>query len=95
MRVQQELIADQGGGNAMSTARLVLVEMVARDVFYLDETDRRIFKVLKEYPHTKNNPKVMSALYGYRVAVASNLARNLSLLGWRKCRPRQRPWTNF
>jgi len=40
MRVQQEIIKDQGGAANMSTARLVLAELIARDVYYLDETDR-------------------------------------------------------
>lgn len=79
--VQQELIRDQGGAANMSTARLVLVEIIARDVFYLDETDRRIFKTLKEYPKIKNSPTALAKLYSYRSNVVNNLTRSLSMLG--------------
>jgi len=81
MRVQQEIIKDQGGAANMSTARLVLAELIARDVYYLDETDRRIFRVLKEYPKIKNSPLVLAKLYGYRSNVVANLTRSLSMLG--------------
>jgi hypothetical protein len=90
MRVQQNLLDDLGGAEKLSTAKLILVELIGRDVFYLDETDRRIFKVLKEYPAAKNNPKAMNTLYGYRSTVASNLLRNLAALGFEKALPQEK-----
>ena len=81
LRVQAELIADQGGIEHLSTARLVLIELVARDVYFLDETDRRIVRTLNKYPKIKHNPAAMSKLYGYRSVVAKALAGNLALLG--------------
>jgi hypothetical protein len=44
--MREELIADQGGAENLSVARLALVELIARDVYFLDETDRRIFKAI-------------------------------------------------
>jgi len=88
MKVQQELIKDQGGAENMSTARLVLVELIARDVFYLDETDRRIFRTLKEYPKVKNKPAALAKLYSYRSNVVANLTRSLAMLGLDKVPPK-------
>lgn len=41
---QNGLIADAGGEKNLSTAKLILIEMIGRDVYFLDECDRRIFK---------------------------------------------------
>ena len=90
MRVQAELIRDLGGIEELSTAKLVLVEIICRDVYFLDETDRRIFKVLKSLPAAKNNPKIMATLYSYRSQVAGNLSRNLALLGLSKLPKREK-----
>ena len=44
--MREELIRDQGGVENLSVAKLALIEMIARDTYFLDETDRRIFRAI-------------------------------------------------
>jgi hypothetical protein len=91
--MREELISDQGGSDNLSVAKLALIEMICRDVYFLDECDRRIFraiykvsqqeKVLEKIGRLKN-PKLIGVLYGYRQGVARNLASNLLALGLEK-----------
>lgn len=95
--VRDEILRDLGGAEGLAATKLVLVEMIARDVYFLDETDRRIFraiyklaakeKVLESLGKTKN-PKLIGVLYSYRQGVARNLASNLQLLGLEKAPPK-------
>jgi hypothetical protein len=41
MAMREELIADQGGVDNLSVAKLALIEMIARDVYFPDECARR------------------------------------------------------
>jgi hypothetical protein len=70
----------------------MLIEMVRRDVYFLDEQDRRIFKYIYDantkQPQSKKNPKYISQLYSYRQGAANNLSRNLLALGLEKAPPR-------
>jgi hypothetical protein len=88
--VRDEILADQGGAESLSAAKLVLVEMVARDVYFLDEVDRRIFKAIYKFSKREKvaeklgrvkSPKLIGVLYGYRQGIARNLANNLVTLG--------------
>jgi hypothetical protein len=88
MNVQAALIADLGGAAELSTARLVLIELIARDIYFLDECDRRIYATLKKFPTARDNPKVMGTMYGYRSSVANNLSRNLAMLGLDRIPPK-------
>ncbi len=47
MAVQQRIITDMGGRENLSTAKLVLIELIGRDIYVLDETDRRIIRVIR------------------------------------------------
>jgi hypothetical protein len=85
--IQAGLIADLGGLEHISTAQKVLVELVGRDVYLLDETDQRIVKACKEWPKLKNSPKGMATLYGYRVPIIGSNSRNLLALGLDKRPP--------
>jgi hypothetical protein len=85
--VQAGLIADLGGMEHISTAQKVLVELVGRDVYLLDETDQRIVKAYREWPKLKNSPKGMATLYGYRVPIIGSISRNLLALGLEKVPP--------
>ena len=85
--VQAGLIADLGGMEHISTAQKVLVELVGRDLYLLDETDQRIVKVCKQYPAAKKNPRAMANLYSYRQPIANNIAKNLLALGLDKRPP--------
>lgn len=91
--IGDQLLDDLGGEANCSTAKLMLIEMVRRDVYFLDETDRRIFKAIHKVSRTERelekigkvkNPKFIGVLYGYRQSVARNLASNLLALGLEK-----------
>jgi hypothetical protein len=84
--MRQELITDQGGEEYLSVAKLALIEMIARDVYFLDECDRRIFKAIY-HRKKKQHPRLIATMYGYRSTVARNLAGNLALLGLEKVPP--------
>ena len=93
LAVREQMLADLGGESNLSTAKLMLIEMIARDTYFLEETDRRIFRAIyklaeKERAIEKQggmkNPKVIATLYGYRQGAANNLARNLMALGLEK-----------
>jgi hypothetical protein len=93
--VKAKLIADLGGEENLSVAKLVILEMIARDVFYLDECDRRIFKAIDrvnaEVRRNKiklKNPKMIGIMYAYRSGVAKNLASNLALIGLERQMPK-------
>src|SRR5262245_34196409 len=55
--VQAGLTQDLGGLEHLSTAQKVLIELVGRDLYLLDETDQRIVRACKEIPKLKNSPK--------------------------------------
>jgi hypothetical protein len=97
--IGDQLLADMGGEENCSTAKLMLIEMIRRDVYFLDETDRRIFKVIYKMSAQERalarlgkikNPKMIGLLYSYRQGVARNLASNLQLLGLEKAPPKQK-----
>jgi hypothetical protein len=86
--LRQELILDQGGEEHLSMAKLALIEMIARDVYFLDECDRRIFRAMNERMRKGlKHPKLIGTMYGYRSGVARNLAANLAMLGLEKRPP--------
>ena len=96
--VRDEILRDLSGAEGLAATKLVLVEMIARDVYFLDECDRRIFKAIykvsaKEREVEKlgkiKNPKFIGVLYSYRQGVARNLASNLQALGLEKAPPNQ------
>jgi hypothetical protein len=96
--MREELIRDQGGVENLSVAKLALIEMIARDTYFLDETDRRIFRAIYKLSAKEKaleslgkikNPKMIAAMYGYRQTAANNLARNLLALGLEKAPPKQ------
>jgi hypothetical protein len=95
--VRDEILKDLGGAEALAATKLVLVELIARDVYFCDEIDRRISKAIykvaaKEKALEKlgkiKNPGFIGTLYGYRQSAANNLARNLQALGLEKAPPK-------
>jgi hypothetical protein len=71
----QELTADLGGVDQLSTAQLTLIEMIGRGAYMTDECDRRIFAVIRRLSERERvlaklgqlkNPKTIATLYGYR-----------------------------
>jgi hypothetical protein len=68
---------------------LAVIELAARDAYYLDEQDRRIMKALKELPQA-NSPKVVATLYSYRAPINRELKDALKILGLDKVPPRIR-----
>jgi hypothetical protein len=91
--MREALIQERGGPDNLSVAELTMIELVARDTFYVDEIDRRIFAVLyrlrgMEKRDSKlgkiKNPKAIAILYSYRQSVTRNLSANLMALGLKK-----------
>jgi hypothetical protein len=88
-------LADLGGEENCSTAKLMLIEMVRRDVYFCDEIDRRIFRFIykanTDQPEkAKYSAKFVGRLYSYRTTVVNNLSRNLRALGLEKAPPKQK-----
>jgi hypothetical protein len=95
--IGDQLLADLGGEANCSTAKLMLIEMVRRDVYFADEIDKRIFRYLYKVGQdpdigakAKASAKLVSTLYSYRQAVVNNLSRNLLALGLEKAPPKQK-----
>ena len=91
------LIEERGGADNLSLAELTLIELIARDVYFIDEIDWRIFAVMHKLRTTEKalialgktrNPKVIGILYGYRAPITRNLAANLIALGLEKPPPK-------
>jgi hypothetical protein len=68
---------------------------VRREVYFLDETDKRIFRYLYQVSQdpqlgikAKTSARLVSTLYDYRTAAAKNLASNLQALGLEKAPPK-------
>jgi hypothetical protein len=73
------------------------VELIARDIYFCDEIDRRIFKVMYKAATMERqlaklgkakHPGLVAKLYAYRQGVTANLARNLQALGLEKVPPK-------
>jgi hypothetical protein len=99
MAVRDEILRDLGGAEGLAATKLVLFELTARDVYFCDEIDRRIFRAIYKLSAKEKaleslgkikNPKMIATLYGYRVTAANNLARNLLALGLEKAPPKQK-----
>src|SRR5262245_58187557 len=97
--VREKMLVDLGGESNLSTAKLMLIEMIARDTYFLDECDRRIFKTLYKLSSTEKallklgkvkNPKVIGVMYSYRAGIARNLTSNLLALGLERAPPKQK-----
>lgn len=91
--VGDQLLADLGGEENCSTAKLMLIEMIRRDTYFADEIDKRIFRFIHkantEQPEkSKYSAKFIGQLYSYRTSVVNNLSRNLLALGLEKPPPR-------
>lgn len=92
--MRDDLIAERGGADSLGVAELAMIELVARDTFFVDEIDRRIMGFLQKVrEHEKEkamvkNPKALSILYSYRQSAARNLAANLQSLGLSKPAPK-------
>src|SRR5262249_23267180 len=92
--MRNALIEERGGADSLSVAQLTLIELAARDTYFLDEIDRRIFAVmyklrgLEKNAGGVRNPKAVGILYGYRQSVARNLSSSLFALGLEKPPPK-------
>ena len=96
--VKQQIVQDMGGEANLSAAQLVLIEMIGRDVYFLDECDRRIFRMLyllnakmKSEGVQAKSPRAITVMYHYRAGIA----RNLALLGLERKPPPTKRWRRF
>jgi len=46
LAMRNDLIEERGGSDNLSVAQLTLIELIARDTYFVDEIDRRIFAVM-------------------------------------------------
>jgi hypothetical protein len=81
LAVEAELLEDLGGADRASKAQKVIVELVGRDLYLLDEGDRRIQHVCKKIPQAKNNPEALARSTATRQPIIANLTRSLTALG--------------
>jgi hypothetical protein len=81
MKLREDLIREQGGLDELSRAQLLIIELLTRDVYLLNEQDVRIFRTLKESPQAQSSPKVLATMYGYRKPIAESLRDNVKILG--------------
>jgi hypothetical protein len=81
--MQAGLVEDQGGLNALSTARFIAIEGLTRQVFLRDLMDAQIIKMLREYPKAKH-PHFLSKLYSYRAPIDRSICQYLTILGLEK-----------
>jgi hypothetical protein len=92
--MRADLIEERGGTDGLSVSELTLIELIARDVFFVDEIDRRIFAVMHKLARLEKgkgrikNPKAICMLYSYSQSVARNLSTNLMALGLQKPPPK-------
>src|SRR5262245_40833272 len=85
--IQMGLTEDLGGIDHLSTAQKVLIELLGRDLYLLDETYQRIVRACEEIPKLKNSTKGMAILYSYRMPIISSISKNLMALGLEKKPP--------
>jgi hypothetical protein len=64
--IKAALLQDLGGETRGNTAQKILLELVCRDLYLLDQMDRRIQHVCKKIPAAKHNPAALAKLYAYR-----------------------------
>jgi hypothetical protein len=51
----------------------LIIELLTRDCYLLNEQDVRIFRTLKESPQAQSSPKVVATMYGYRRPIAESV----------------------
>ncbi len=71
MKLRDDFIRDQGGLDKLSTAQLLIIELLTRDCYLLNEQD--VFRTLKESPQAQSSPKVVATMYGYRRPIAESV----------------------
>ena len=76
LEAQAGLIEDLGGADHVSTAEKIMCELIGRDLYMLDEVDRRIQHTCKKTPQAKNNPRTLHRLYSYRAPIVSNIGKH-------------------
>ena len=97
--MRNDLIKERGGPDNLSVVQLTLIELIARDVYFVDEIDSRICMVMRKLAETEKknsqlqngklkNPKAVGILYGYRAPIVRNLTSNLMALGLEKPPPK-------
>ena len=78
------LLADKGGAAQISTAMLVLAEIIASDVSLLVTFNHAIDGVIQNNPKARANPKALAQLDGYKRPLVSSLSGNLQRFGMEK-----------
>src|SRR5262245_50126041 len=79
LRLQAALIDDQGGMEAITTARLIAVKELAQSYYLGAMMDRSIASFLRKHPEAKNAKK-LARLFSYRSPVTNAIAKWVEIL---------------
>jgi hypothetical protein len=78
------LINDKGGESQISTAMLVLAEVIASDAAWLIAVNRAIDGVMESNQKARSNPKALHTLDGYKRGLVNSLTGNLQRFGFER-----------
>jgi hypothetical protein len=80
-QILEGLIADKGGNDQISTATRILAEVIASDASWLMAFNSAIDHVIQNNPKTRQNPRGLSQLDGYKHGLVNSLTGNLQKFG--------------
>jgi hypothetical protein len=86
LKVQAGLVEDQGGIDAITTARFIAIQELTNLYYLAAMMDRSSKKFLDNNPHMKN-PRALAKLFSYRQPVTNSIEKYLALLGLDKRPP--------
>jgi hypothetical protein len=87
LRIQAGLVEDQGGIDALSTARFIAIQELTNLYYLGSKMDHQIEKYLRAHPEIKSPAALSKLFFIYRAPVTNSIAKYLELLGLDKIRP--------
>jgi hypothetical protein len=86
LRIQAGLVDDQGGVDAISAAKFIVIQELTQ-LYYLGAMmDHATAAFLRKNPQYKN-PRALSRLFSYRMPLSNTIAKYLDVLGLDKKPP--------
>lgn len=87
LRIQAGLVEDQGGIDALSTARFIAIQELTNLYYLGSKMDHQIEKYLRAHPEIKSPAQLSKLFFMYRQPVTNSIVKYLELLGLDKIRP--------